>query len=59
MILEESLELNHHGITLVVIINIVLHILGENVTWVDDSRYVLHFHIFGLMASPNHILSEV
>ena len=30
--------------------SIILNLLSENVTWIDDSRYVLQFHIFGLMA---------
>ena len=38
---------------------VVLHLLGEDVTGVYDSSYVLHIDIFGLMAFTNHGFPKV
>ena len=59
MVSEKGLEGNHHGITEIALMSVVLNLLGEDFTWVDDSRYVLHIENFGLMEFTNHVLPEV
>ena len=59
MVSEKGLEGNHHGFTDNALMSFALHLLGEDSTWVDDSRYVLHIENFGLMEFTNHVLPEV
>ena len=59
MVSEKGLEGNHYGISDIAITSVILNLLGEYVTGVDYSRYVLHVDIFGMMTFTNHVLPEV
>ena len=54
MVSEKGLQVNNHGMTEIEIMSVVLHLLGEDVTRVDDARYVLQIDIFGMMAFTDH-----
>ena len=59
MVSEKGLEGNHHGIAEIAIMIVFLHILGEYVTRVDDSRHMFRIDIFELMAFTNNVFPEV
>ena len=56
---EKVLEGNHNGIIDITIMSVFLNLFGEDVNGFDDTSYVLHIDIFGLMAFTNYVLPEV
>ena len=50
MVSEKGLEENHHGITDIAIMSVIIHLLGEDFTGVEDARYVKHIDIIEPMA---------
>ena len=59
MVSWKGLEVKHHGVAEVEIFSVVLHLLVEDVTGVDNARYVLHTDIFGLLEFIKYIFPEV
>ena len=46
MVSEQGLEGNHHIIAEIAITGVVLHIIGKDLTGVDNTRYMIHIGIF-------------
>ena len=59
IVLQERLKRDHHGVSEISEVGVILHFLRENIAWIDNSRNVFNVHILGLMAFSNHIFSEV
>ena len=56
---QERLKRDHHGVSEISEVGVILHFLRENIDWSDNSPNVFNVHIFGLIAFSNHIFSEV
>ena len=59
ILLQERLKIDHHGVSKISEVGVILHFLRENIAWIDNSRNVFNVHIFGLMEFSNHVFSEV
>ena len=59
IVLQERLKRDHHGVSEISEVGIILHFLRENIAWNNNARNVFNIHIFVLMAFPNHIFSEI
>ena len=59
IVLQERLKIDHHGVSEISKVGVILHFLRENIAWIDNSRNVFNVHIFGLMAFSDHIFSGV
>ena len=59
IVLKERLKRDHHGVSEISEVGVILHFLCENIAWIDNSWNVFNVHIFGLMAFLDHIFSEV
>ena len=59
IVLQERLKRDHHGVSEISGVGVFLHLLRENIAWIDNSWNRFNVYIFGLMAFSNHILSEV
>ena len=59
IVLQERLKRDHHGVSEISEVGVVLHLLHENISWIDISQNMFNVHIFGLMALSNHIFLEV
>ena len=59
IVLQERLKRDHHGVFEISEVGVVLHLLRENIAWIDNSWNMFNVHIFGLMVFLNQILSEV
>ena len=59
IVLQTRLKRDHHGFSEISEVGVILHLICENIAWIDHSRNVFNVHIFGLMELLNHILSEV
>ena len=53
IVLQELLKRYHHVVSEIYGVGVILHLLRENVSWIDNSRNVFNVHIFGLMALSN------
>ena len=49
IVLQERLKRDHHGVSEIYEVVVILHFLCENIAWIDNSRNVFNIHIFGLM----------
>ena len=59
IVLQERLKRDHHGVSEISEVGVILHFLRENIALIDNASNVFNFHIFGLMAFSNHIFLEV
>ena len=59
ILLQERLNRDHHRVSEISEVGVMLHFFRENIAWIDNSRNVFNIHIFGLMELSNHILSRV
>ena len=59
IVLQEHLKGDNHGASEISEVGVILHLLCENIAWIDNSRNVFNVHILGFMAFSNHIFSEV
>ena len=59
IVLKERLKRDHHGVSEISEVGVILHFLRENIAWIDLSWNMFIIDIFGLVAFSNHIFSEV
>ena len=48
IVFQERLKRDHHGVSEISEVGVILHFLCENIAWIDNSRNVFNVHIFGL-----------
>ena len=59
IVLQERLKRDHHGVSEISEVGVVLHFLRENIAYNDNYWNMFNVRIFGLMAFSNRISSEV
>ena len=59
IVLQERLKRDHHGVSEISEVGVILHFLLKNIAWIDNSWNMFNVHIFGLMEFSNHIFLEV
>ena len=50
IVLQERLKRDHNGVSEISEVVVILHLLRENIAWIDNSWNVFNVHIFELMA---------
>ena len=50
IVLQESLNRDHHLVSDISELCVILHLLCKNIAWIDNARNFFNVHIFGLMA---------
>ena len=50
IVLQERLKRDHHGVSEISELGVILHFLRKHVAWIDISRNVFNVNIFLLMA---------
>ena len=53
------LKRDHHGVSEISEVGVILNFLRGNIALIDHSRNVFNVHICGLMSFLKHIFSEV
>ena len=59
IVLQERLKRDHHGVSEISEVGVILHLLLENIAWIDNSRMCSTSTSLDLWYSRNHIFSEV